>query len=138
MKKLLLSALALGAVVFAFSPFLGKAYRFLRVSHYLLPTVECMQSLMSALEVEMPSQVSTEKLREVGDRNGASHCHTDGWGNSFEVELAPSANPPYRIRSLGRDGKRGSCCQLIVENWDEDAVRDGGQWQQLWRISTQR
>ena len=38
----------------------------------------------------------------------------------------------YRVISLGRDGRRGSCCQGRVADWDSDAVLLGDEWLQVW------
>ena len=60
----------------------------------------------------------------------------DGWGNALVIEVR---NPPSarhrscRVISLGRDHRRGPCCiGSTGEDWDADAVAEGGHWLQVW------
>lgn len=131
-RRILLVPLALALAVPS-ALFLKELHRAWSIGHYRLATMWCMDSLMSALAVEQPYFVNTDVLRTVGDKHGFVRCHADAWGNPFEVEYAPGADPPYRIISLGRDGKRGSCCRYLVEDVNEDAVRQGQEWLQVWR-----
>jgi hypothetical protein len=120
------AGLSIALVTRMLSPYWVRAW-------YVLPTMDCMTSLMSALAVEQPYFVNADVLRTVGDKHGFVRCHEDAWGHPFEVEYAPGVDPPYRITSLGRDGKRGSCCRYLVEDVNEDAVRQGNEWLQVWR-----
>lgn len=58
----------------------------------------------------------------------------DGWGNAIEIErIAGRDGVIFRVRSLGSDGKRSSCCAgFVPQDWDTDAVVENGVWQQIW------
>lgn len=86
---------------------------------------------MDTLAVRTPP-ATPAGLQSAAESLGFSPCYEDRWGRPFEIEPAPGVDPPYRLRSLGRDGKRGPCCQLVVESWDDDAVLEGDTWLQVW------
>jgi hypothetical protein len=132
-KKRILVTLVIFVVAVPGGLVLNELYRAWSTGHDVLSTMWCMNSLMSALAVEMPVVVDTEGLSKAGDKHGFERCHEDAWGNPFQAEHAPGADPPYLIRSLGQDGKRGPCCQRTVENWKEDAILRGNEWLQVWR-----
>jgi hypothetical protein len=59
----------------------------------------------------------------------------DGWGHPVVVETwNDNASGPYhyRIISLGRSGKRSSCCKAVGQNWDLNSVIENGKWVQVW------
>lgn len=96
-------------------------------------TLTRMNRLMSALAGAPPKDLSAASLDELAVSFNQPNSTLDAWGQRFLVTEAPGADPPYEIRSLGRDGRLGSCCQGFVDNPDEDAVLRGGTWLQGWR-----
>jgi hypothetical protein len=89
-----------------------------------------MKMLMGVLDSEQPRRLDTASLKEVVARYNRSEVLTDGWGQDLVVEQDQGG---YRITSLGRDGRRGSCCTARVHGqWDEDAVLSGQSWLQVW------
>jgi hypothetical protein len=132
-KQRMLVILAIFVVAVPRGLVLKELYRAWTIGHYGLSTMWCMNSLMSALAVEVSVVVNAEGLRKAGDKHGFEGCHEDAWGNPFQAEHAPGADPPYLIRSLGKDGKRGPCCQRTVEDWRDDAILRGSEWLRVWR-----
>lgn len=58
----------------------------------------------------------------------------DAWGTELEIELAfEGIELRYRVRSLGKDRKRGYCCKRWVTSLEEDAVLENNTWLQAWR-----
>jgi hypothetical protein len=65
---------------------------------------------------------------------GVSCAERDGWGRPYLFEIEPGRDgaPRCRVLSLGRDGRRSSCCQKDAGwCWDLDLVFDG-EWRQGW------
>lgn len=120
------------AIFLAFT--LPPAIRSYRASYYLTETVTCMKYLMDALAVQTPP-ATPAGLRSAAESLVSARCLEDRWGHPFEIEPAPGVEPPYRLRSLGRDGQRGPCCRRNVDGWDEDAVLEGDTWLQVWKDS---
>lgn len=103
-----------------------------RKGHYVIETSTCMRELMNALGADPAAAASPASLEAAARSFGVEHCLEDGWGRRFEIEAAPGSDPPFLLRSLGRDGKRGECCRVVTENWDDDAVLEGDRWLQAW------
>lgn len=58
----------------------------------------------------------------------------DAWGN--EIQVSTEKGPEhftYTVRSLGKDGVKGSCCEKWVDSFSDDAVLQNNQWLQVWR-----
>jgi hypothetical protein len=118
------------AVVSASSIFVFHIWR---RGHYVTGTFTCMRRLMNALGSEPLAPANPETLEAATKSFGLDHCSEDAWGHSFEIEAAPGADPPFRLRSLGRDGQRGPCCKVVTNDWDDDAVLEGEKWLQGWK-----
>jgi hypothetical protein len=92
-----------------------------------------MLDLMGVLEAEEPQQLDPGSLRRILAKYNRLECALDAWGNPLIVEAVKNGwHPNYTVTSLGRDGRRGSCCQKFVESWDDDAVLSGKDWLQVW------
>ena len=63
----------------------------------------------------------------------------DAWGHELILENVDleDGSTATRIISLGKDGRRGGCCQKWITGWDSDAVLqvkdDQTEWLQVWR-----
>lgn len=97
-----------------------------------MTTVARMKDLMSLLEADRPRSLDGETIRVLLSENGREECHLDGWGRPFVIERVGSEPANYRVTSLGRDGRRGACCDGFVKSFDEDAVLEGDRWLQRW------
>ena len=94
-------------------------------------TITRMSMLMGVLDTEKPAEVSgPAALRPLLEKYNRTECLEDAWGNPFVIEKEKSG--AYRVLSLGRDGRRGSCCGGRVADWDSDAVLLGDEWLQVW------
>jgi hypothetical protein len=92
-----------------------------------------MVYLMGILDSDEPAKVDTESIRSLLAREKRLAWLRDDWGRPFVIERKEgNGQARYTIISLGRDGRRGSCCQKWVENWDDDAVLSGKDWLQVW------
>jgi hypothetical protein len=92
-----------------------------------------MRELMNVLAGAEPKDLSDSTLDNLATSFNQPNCTVDGWGRRLLVTEAPGADPPYEVRSLGRDGRLGSCCKGPVDSTKEDAVLRGGTWLQGWR-----
>jgi hypothetical protein len=92
-----------------------------------------MSDLMGVLDAEEPRDLGLRHLRPLAAKYNRLDCLKDGWGRSFVIERgAQSRTSRYSIISLGREGRRGSCCKKWVASWDENVVLSGSQWLQVW------
>jgi len=98
-------------------------------------TESWMLTNLSAVCESSAAQNLDKTLFECG-RLGLTCTGKDGWGNALVIEVR---NPPSarhrscRVISLGRDHRRGPCCiGSTGEDWDADAVAEGGHWLQVW------
>lgn len=93
-----------------------------------------MRELMDILNAEQPERVDPDSLRPLLAKNDRLDCREDGWGNLLLIErrIQAGREPLYVIVSLGRDGRRGTCCQKWVDDWNDDAVLAGKDWLQVW------
>lgn len=93
-----------------------------------------MRELMDILNAEQPARVDPESLRPLLAKKNRLDCGEDGWGNLLLIErrIRAGKEPLYVIVSLGRDGRRGTCCQKWVDDWNDDAVLAGKDWLQVW------
>lgn len=90
-----------------------------------------LADLLRAIEPEGIERAGLERLNTNARREPSSL--EDGWGNPLLVERTNSEPPRFRVISLGRDGKKGDCCQRWVHGqWDEDAILEGKDWKQVW------
>jgi hypothetical protein len=105
------------------------------VNHHEKPTLteSRMNRLMNVLAGMQPRDLSEASLDELAASFEQPNCTVDGWGRRLLVTEAPGADPPYEIRSLGRDGRLGTCCNGFLDSTKEDAVLRGGTWLQGWR-----
>jgi hypothetical protein len=96
-------------------------------------TTARMVYLMGTLDSDEPAKVDTESIRFLLARENRLAWLKDAWGRPFVVERKEeNGQPHFTVISLGRDGRRGSCCQKWVKNWDDDAVLSGKDWLQAW------
>ena len=97
-------------------------------------TVTDMKSLASALNAYEPDSTDAVALRRLIEESEAPLLLKDAWGSDFVVQRIENAggDVSYSVRSLGRDGKEGSCCQRWVTGWDEDALIVDSEWVQVW------
>lgn len=93
-----------------------------------------MRRIESLLLLDRPRLVDEDYVRRLLAERGQAQYLLDGWGNPIQVELEidDKDHPRYKLISLGRDGKRGSCCSRFVEDWDEDAILMSQDWLQVW------
>jgi hypothetical protein len=92
-----------------------------------------MLALMGVLEAEEPQKLDPETLRPLLEKYNRLECLEDAWGTPFVIERSQeNQHSQYTIISLGRDGRRGTCCKKWVEDWDDDGVLSGKQWLQVW------
>ena len=79
--------------------------------------------------------IDPRKLEAQIAAEGNSALLLDGWGNRLAINIANSGGAlGYSVRSLGRDGIEGTCCQRVSgTDWDVDAVFENGEWRQVWR-----
>ncbi len=111
------------------------AYMYLRNRDTLrAKTTETRMSyLMGVLDAEKPMTLDLQRLRPLAAKYNRLDCLKDGWGRPFVIERgAQDRASGYTIISLGREGRRGSCCKKWVGSWDENAVLSGSQWLQVW------
>jgi len=94
-----------------------------------------MRELMELLDAEGPVRLDSESIRSLLVRNKRLEWLTDGWGGTLLVQRNEREKGRYVVISLGRDGRRGSCCKRWVSNWDDDAVLSGDEWVQVWRMN---
>jgi hypothetical protein len=92
-----------------------------------------MLALMGVLEAEEPQKLDPETLRPLLEKYNRLECLEDAWGTPFVIERSQTnGHSQYTIISLGRDGRRGSCCKKWVGSWDDDGVLSGKEWLQVW------
>jgi len=94
-----------------------------------------MLALYSELRAGEPERLDPESLYSFLDRVGRKEYARDGWGHPLTVERIKGEDGAshYRIVSLGRDGKTGSCChRWTYDDWDADAVLLDDAWLQVW------
>ncbi len=96
-----------------------------------------MVNLGIALEWGQPKTTEVAAISETLNRGNFSNISLkDAWGNDLVISLEESQNDPtvrvYSIRSLGRNGKVGNCCQRSTRDWDDDALLVAGKWKQVW------
>lgn len=94
-------------------------------------TATRMLDLMQVLEVEQPSTLDPEHLRSLAVKYNRLGDLNDAWGRPLLIERSDTT---YTIISLGRSGRRGTCCRKFVASWDENAVLSGSTWLQVWRM----
>jgi hypothetical protein len=88
---------------------------------------------MDVLDAEEPQRVDPEALRQLLAKYHRLDWLEDGWGRPFLISRSQDRlHAKYTIISLGRDGRRGACCQRLVCSWDDDAVLAGKDWLQVW------
>jgi hypothetical protein len=95
-----------------------------------------MRRLEALLLVARPAEISKAYLRGLLAPHGQEGYVLDGWGRPIEVSVEVDAlsRSHYRLVSLGRDGRRGACCNRFVGfDWDADAVLEDQHWLQVWR-----
>lgn len=100
-------------------------------------TVTTMVKLASVIETAKPATSSEAALRRaIAKLEVRSVGLDDGWGNRLDVSIVDEADEySYTVRSFGRDGRRGGCCQRSVgRDWDADAVFADGEWLQSWGV----
>jgi hypothetical protein len=122
-------------LVLAMTLIIAWTVRQIFINHYGKPTLtqSQMRRLMNVLAGTQPKDLSAGSLDNLAASFNQPTCTVDGWGKRLLVTEAPGADPPYEIRSLGRDGRLGGCCAGFVDSRDEDAVLRGGTWLQGWR-----
>lgn len=94
-----------------------------------------MRQLSVILRSENPPLLAPKDLQRLLAAKGYPDYSRDAWGRPIEVERIQraSAAPSYVLRSLGKDGRRGKCCQRwLKEDWDSDAVLQDDTWLQIW------
>lgn len=97
-------------------------------------TLTRMRELEMVLETS-PRPCDMDCLKALVEKYNKSEILTDGRGNMIQVELmeySPPGPPIYLIKSFGRDGKKGNCCERWVEGLDEDVVLMNDAWLQVW------
>lgn len=96
-------------------------------------TIVRMRDLMSILLAEQPRNVAPGTLQPLLQKYGREECLKDAWDNPFQVQARETPDGVvYRIRSLGRDGEAGSCCQPFVSSADADVILENEAWLQRW------
>jgi hypothetical protein len=98
-------------------------------------TTTRMRMLTGVLLAEQAERFDEATMRQMLRKYNRSECLKDGWGRLFLIERqnGPGDETRYLIVSLGRDGRRGSCCEKWVhDDWDADAVLLGEEWLQVW------
>jgi hypothetical protein len=113
------------------------------VSTYLMLTVNRVRAynteaymvrINMILAAAQPKLVDTTVFRELLRRNHAERYFLDGWGHPFVIECwkdSATRGNHYRIISLGRSGRRTSCCnRSLVHHWDLNIVMEDGNWLQ--------
>lgn len=99
-------------------------------------TVTRMRDLMTLLKAEQPDKLDADSLTLILQKYNRSPISLkDGWGRPLIVERRTdhTGKSKYLVISLGRDGKRGACCQRRVPgDWDADAVLLDDEWLQVW------
>jgi hypothetical protein len=92
-----------------------------------------ISSLLADYKPQIRDSGSFRVFLRQHDREG---YFRDGWGHHFVIETwteRGSRSYHYRIISLGRAGKRTSCCQATVgHNWDLNTVLQDDKWAQRW------
>ena len=100
-------------------------------------TITTMAKLSTVLHSHQPSSLSKEDLeRLLKEAEVESVKLNDGWGRPLLLGVAredPGGRFVYSVRSLGRDGEEGTCCLGWIEDIDQDAVLEGGDWKQVWK-----
>jgi hypothetical protein len=94
-----------------------------------------MRELMELLDAEGPVRVDPESIRSLLVRKKRLEWLTDGWGGTLLVQRNEREKGRYVVTSLGRDGRRGSCCKRWVNDWNDDAVLSGDEWVQVWEMN---
>lgn len=98
-------------------------------------TTTRMRQLAGVLMAEEPEKLDQASLRPIARKYHRSECLIDGWGRPFLIQRQddPGSGSRYLIISVGRDGKRGTCCRRWTQgDWDADAVLLGNSWLQVW------
>jgi len=97
-----------------------------------------MQELMNELKIYQPERPDGESFRRILAKEGRLDSLKDGWSRPLVIERTiKDGRSHYTVISLGRDGRRGSCCKPFVHSWDDDAVLSGDElagntWLQVW------
>lgn len=107
--------------------------------HQAKVTTTRMRVIGQLLLKEQPADPDDAYMDELVVRHPGLDSRLDAWGSAIEVEGQESVRGRrvYRIRSRGRDGVVGNCCQKFVTgDWDQDAVllAKGEEltWLQVW------
>jgi hypothetical protein len=126
---LMLLLLALGGMAFVIGQDLLNKSR-------AKETVTHIRSISSLLQLERPPKVDAHYLSQMLAKYGVGKSYLlDGWNRPLMVQIIPGRDGMrhYRVISLGRDGRLGTCCRRFLEqDWDEDAVIEDGAWKQAW------
>ena len=95
-----------------------------------------MVRINTRLMIDQPQAVDNASIRALLHKYGVDWYYRDGWGHPFVIEAWKDHVGQfrhYRITSLGRSGRRSSCCKpRIGHDWDLNTVMQDGQWVQLW------
>jgi hypothetical protein len=97
-------------------------------------TVVAMRALNGWLVDTQPRSTSRSALEEILRDEGRQLSLADEWGHDFVIEVVSPTKEisEYRIISVGRDGRRGSCCVKFTMSLDDDAVMENGHLVQNW------
>ena len=98
-------------------------------------TVTRMARLETFLVAFQPADTSIASLSELARREHYGVDFRDDWGHDLAISAAsgPNGRYIYTIRSFGRDGQPGPCCNGVLRGqWDQDAVLSDGKWLQVW------
>ena len=100
-------------------------------------TATRMVDLYQLIQAESPPAVNSVTVASILEKyHRPQEWAKDRWSNPLLFER-DSRTGKLVVISLGRDGKRGGCCQRWVTSLDDDAVYSGESWLQLW-ASTSR
>lgn len=98
-------------------------------------TATRMRAISAVLQAKRVERLPLEGIEAYLSKEGLGGYERDGWGYLIDVavEVDAAGVPHYRIRSLGRDGVPGSCCQRFIgKEWDLDGVLLDDEWLQSW------
>jgi hypothetical protein len=98
-------------------------------------TVIHMRQVESLLLLDKPKFADGAYVSRLLAARGQDDYILDGWKHPIQVEVETDSRgqPRYRVISLGRDGRRGPCCQRFTGfDWDADAILVDQDWLQVW------